>query len=65
MIERIGVAGENLCEDGSGIRYIPKFLGYSRIKTTTIYTHLTKSVVDKIKSPVDIMVDENSKKKLN
>jgi hypothetical protein len=26
--------------------------------------HLTKSAVDKIKSPVDIVVDENNKKKL-
>jgi site-specific recombinase XerD len=58
------LAGENLCEDGSGIRYIPKFMGHSSIKTTTIYTHLTKSAVDKIKSPLDIMVDENNKEKL-
>ena len=58
MIERIGVAGENLCKDGSGIRYIPKFLGYSRIKTTTLYMHLNESAVDKIESPVDIMEDE-------
>jgi site-specific recombinase XerD len=53
-----------LCEDESGIRYIPKLLGHSSIKTTTIYMHLTKSAVDKIKSPLDIMVDENNKKKL-
>jgi hypothetical protein len=28
------------------------------------YTHLTKSAVDKIKSPLDILVDENKRKKL-
>jgi hypothetical protein len=39
-------------------------MGYSSIKTTTIYTHLTKRAVAKIKSPLDIMVDENNKKKL-
>jgi hypothetical protein len=39
-------------------------MGHSSIKTTAIYTHLTKSAVDKIKSPLDIMVDENNKKKL-
>jgi site-specific recombinase XerD len=60
MIERIGVAGENLCEDRIGIRYIPKFLGHSSLKTTTLYLYLTKSTVDKIKSPLDIMVDENN-----
>jgi site-specific recombinase XerD len=51
-------------ENGTDIRYIQQFLGHSSIKTTQIYTHLTKSAVDKIKSPLDIMVDENHKKKL-
>ena len=54
----------HLLENGTDIRYIQKFLGHASIKTTTIYTHLTKSAVDKIKSPLDIMVDENNKKKL-
>ena len=54
----------HLLENGTDIRYIQKFLGHLSIKTTTIYTHLTKSAVDKIKSPLDIMVDENNKKKL-
>jgi site-specific recombinase XerD len=48
----------NLCEDGRDTRYIQKFLGHSSIKTTTIYMRLTKSAVDKIKSPLDISVDE-------
>jgi site-specific recombinase XerD len=51
----------HLLENGTAIRYIQKFLGMSSIKTTTIYTHLTKSAVDKIKSSVDIMVDKNNK----
>lgn len=55
----------HLLENGTDIRYIQKFLGHASIKTTTIYTHLTKSAVDKIKSPLDIMVDENNKKKLD
>jgi site-specific recombinase XerD len=59
MIDKIELAGvTNLCVGGSGIRYIPKFLGHSSIKTTIIYMHLTKSAVDKIKSPLDIMEDE-------
>lgn len=54
----------HLLENGTDIRYIQKFLGHASIKTTTVYTHLTKTAVDKIKSPLDIMVDENNKKKL-
>ena len=56
----------HLLENGTDIRYLQQFLGHSSIKTTQIYTHLTKSAVDKIKSPLDIMVDtdENNKKKL-
>ena len=54
----------HLLENGTDIRYIQQFLGHSSIKTTTIYTHLTKTAVDKIQSPLDRMVDINSKKKL-
>jgi site-specific recombinase XerD len=54
----------HLLENGTDIRYIQKFLGHASIKTTTIYTHLTKTAVDKIQSPLDRMVDENNKKKL-
>ncbi|WP_321540672.1 tyrosine-type recombinase/integrase [Flavobacterium piscinae] len=54
----------HLLENGTDIRYIQQFLGHSSIKTTTIYTHLTKSAVDKIKSPLDILVDETNRKKL-
>jgi len=54
----------HLMEQGVNIRYIQSSLGHSSIKTTQIYTHLTKRTVDKIKSPLDIMVDEINKKKL-
>jgi site-specific recombinase XerD len=40
-------------------------LGHSSIKTTLLYTHLTKGVVDKIQSPLDRMVDENKKKNID
>ncbi|WP_293873462.1 tyrosine-type recombinase/integrase, partial [Flavobacterium sp.] len=52
----------HLLENGTDIRYIQQFLGHSSIKTTTIYTHLTKTAVDKIQSPLDRMVDNLNKK---
>ena len=48
----------HLLESGTDIRYIQQFLGHSSIKTTTIYTHLTKSAVDKIQSPLDRIANE-------
>lgn len=55
----------HLLENGTDIRYIQQFLGHSNIKTTTIYTHLTKSAVDKIQSPLDRMVETNKNKKID
>ena len=54
----------HLLENGTDIRYIQQFLGHSSIKTTTIYTHLTKTAVDKIQSPLDRMIEIKGKKKL-
>lgn len=54
----------HLLENGTDIRYIQQFLGHSSIKTTTVYTHLTKTAVDRIQSPLDRMVDIKGKKKL-
>ena len=54
----------HLLENGTDIRYIQQFLGHSSIKTTTVYTHLTKTAVDRIQSPLDRMVDIKGMKKL-
>ena len=54
----------HLLESGTDIRYIQKFLGHASIKTTTIYTPVSKMATDKISSPLDRLVDENNKIKL-
>lgn len=52
----------HLLENGTDIRYIQKFLGHSSIKTTTIYTHVSKTSVQRIQSPLDRMNDEKANK---
>lgn len=54
----------HLLENGTDIRYIQSFLGHASIKTTMIYTHLGKSAVNKIQSPLDRMVANEKQKKL-
>ncbi len=51
-----------LLEAGTDLRFIQALSGYSSIKTTTIYTHLTKKGVDRIQSPLDRLVDGARKK---
>jgi site-specific recombinase XerD len=54
----------HLLENGTDIRYIQSFLGHSSIKTTMIYTHLGKTAVDKIQSPLDRLVQNEKNKKI-
>lgn len=43
----------HLLEEGTDIRYIQEFLGHKSLRTTQIYTHITKAKINKIKSPLD------------
>jgi site-specific recombinase XerD len=52
----------HLLEVGTDIRFIQSLLGNSSIKTTTIYTHLTKKSTENIISPLDLLSGEVKKK---
>ena len=42
-------------ENGVHIRYVQELLGHNSIKTTELYTHITKVTKEKISSPLDML----------
>ena len=48
----------HLLESGIDLRYIQALLGHNTIKTTEIYTHISKDALDKVESPLDMLLTE-------
>ena len=50
----------HLLENGTDLRYIQKLLGHKDLRTTEIYTHVSKGRVLNVKSPLDIEMDSKN-----
>ncbi len=59
--KKVGIHGlrhsyaTHLLEAGTDITFIQKLLGHNNIKTTQIYTHVGKTQIAKVKSPLDTL----------
>lgn len=49
----------HLLESGIDLRYIQSLLGHDSIKTTEIYTHISKDALNKVNSPLDMLMTED------
>ena len=50
----------HLLENGIDIRYIQTLLGHSRPETTMIYTHVRRKDLSRIKSPLDLILENQN-----
>jgi integrase/recombinase XerD len=52
----------HLLEQGVALQVIQQLLGHSSIKTTTIYTHVSSVMLDKVISPLDAIENQDMKR---
>ena len=50
----------HLLEQGTDTRFVQQLLGHNSIKTTEIYTHISDRSLQKIKNPLDHIMDNNN-----
>jgi len=53
----------HLVERGTNLRVVQALLGHQSLNTTAVYTHLAKSWLSEVKSPLDFMKDKDQKPK--
>jgi len=53
----------HLVERGTNLRVVQALLGHQSLNTTAIYTHLAKTWLSEVKSPLDNLKDKDSKPK--
>ena len=53
----------HLLDNGADIRFMQDLLGHNSIKTTEIYTHVSKKSLANIKSPLDVIIESQHAEK--